>query len=109
MTAPEAAPVATDKTDASRTSWREGWAVYLQPRVLIVLLLGFSSVLPLALSGSTVLVPMRQSGVDLGTIGLFALFGTPCTLKFPCPPLVQPLDVPCFTRQSRCRRGWAAL
>ena len=36
------------------------WAVYLQPRVLIVLLLGFSSGLPLALSGSTLLVWMRE-------------------------------------------------
>jgi len=49
---------------------------------LIVLLLGFSSGLPLALSGSTLLVWMRESGVDLGTIGLFALVGTPYTLKF---------------------------
>ncbi len=31
-----------------RASWRESMAVYLQPRVLIVLLLGFSSGLPLA-------------------------------------------------------------
>jgi len=33
----------------------------------------FSSGLPLALSGATLLVWMRESGVDLGTIGLFAL------------------------------------
>jgi PAT family beta-lactamase induction signal transducer AmpG len=65
-----------------RPSFRESLAVYLQPRVLIVLLLGFSSGLPLALSGSTLLVWMRESGVDLGTIGLFALVGTPYTLKF---------------------------
>ena len=72
----------TSSTPKSRSSWREGFAVYLQRRVLIVLLLGFSSGLPLALSGSTLLVRMRESGVDLGTIGLFALVGTPYTLKF---------------------------
>ena len=44
---------------------REALAVYLKPRVLIVLFLGFSSGLPLALSGSTLLVWMRESGVDL--------------------------------------------
>ena len=71
-----------------------GLAVYLQPRVLIVLLLGFSSGLPLALSGSTLLVWMRESGVDLGTIGLFALVGTPYTLKFLWAPLVDALHVP---------------
>ena len=72
-----------------RASWREAFAAYLQRRVLIVLLLGFSSGLPLALSGSTLLVWMRESGVDLGTIGLFALVGTPYTLKFIWAPLVD--------------------
>src|SRR5258705_3548158 len=89
-----------------RASWREGLAVYLQPRVLIVLLLGFSSGLPLALSGSTLLVWMRESGVDLGTIGLFALVGTPYTLKFLWAPLVDGLHVPFFTGAFGRRRGW---
>ena len=89
-----------------RATWRESLAVYLQPRVLIVLLLGFSSGLPLALSGSTLLVWMRESGVDLGTIGLFALVGTPYTLKFLWAPLVDALHVPLFTRRFGRRRGW---
>src|SRR5471032_2712157 len=101
MTTPEAAPPASRKT-----SWRDAMAVYLQPRVLIVLFLGFSSGLPLALSGSTLLVWMRESGVDLGTIGLFALVGTPYTLKFLWAPLVDALHVPFFTRAFGRRRGW---
>jgi PAT family beta-lactamase induction signal transducer AmpG len=103
MTAPEAASPAST---TPAPSWRDGWAVYLQPRVLIVLLLGFSSGLPLALSGSTLLVWMRESGVDLGTIGLFALVGTPYTLKFLWAPLVDALPVPLFTRAFGRRRGW---
>jgi PAT family beta-lactamase induction signal transducer AmpG len=74
--------------------------------VLIVALLGFSSGLPLALSGSTLLIWMRESGVDLGTIGLFALVGTPYTLKFLWAPLVDALHVPLFTRKFGRRRGW---
>ena len=105
MTAPDATPPASADT-GPRASWREAWAVYLQPRVLIVLLLGFSSGLPLALSGSTLLVWMRESGVDLGTIGLFALVGTPYTLKFLWAPLVDALHVPFFTRAFGRRRGW---
>src|ERR1700760_3196477 len=93
-------------TPKPRASWREGWAVYLQRRVLIVLLLGFSSGLPLALSGSTLLVWMRESGVDLGTIGLFALVGTPYTLKFLWAPLTDALHVPWFTQRFGRRRGW---
>ena len=102
MTAPETTQVAP----APRASWREAFAVYLQKRVLIVLLLGFSSGLPLALSGSTLLVWMRESGVDLGTIGLFALVGTPYTLKFLWAPLVDALHVPVLTRLLGRRRGW---
>src|SRR5664280_3220784 len=106
MTAPEAAPQSPDDPIAPRASWRDGLAVYLQRRVLIVLLLGFSSGLPLALSGSTLLVWMRESGVDLGTIGLFALVGTPYTLKFLWAPLTDALHVPLFTRTFGRRRGW---
>src|ERR1700687_6151102 len=107
MTAPEAASASIKKPDlAPRASWRDGLAVYLQRRVLIVLLLVFSSRLPLALSGSALLVWMRESGVDLGTIGLFALVGTPYTLKFLWAPLVDALHVPFFTRAFGRRRGW---
>src|SRR5450631_2969745 len=89
-----------------RPSFADALAVYLKPRVLIVLFLGFSSGLPLALSGTTLLVWMRESGVDLGTIGLFALVGTPYTVKFLWAPLTDALDVPLLSRWLGRRRGW---
>src|SRR6185437_12682293 len=49
---------------------------------------------------------MREAGVDLGTIGLFALVGTPYTLKFLWAPLVDALHLPLFTRTFGRRRGW---
>jgi MFS transporter, PAT family, beta-lactamase induction signal transducer AmpG len=91
---------------APAPTWRDAVSVYLQRRVLVVMFLGFSSGLPLALSGSTLLVWMREAGVDLGTIGLFALVGTPYTLKFLWAPLVDALHVPLFTRTFGRRRGW---
>ena len=91
---------------APRPSFLDAAAVYLKPRVLIVLFLGFSSGLPLALSGTTLLVWMRESGVDLGTIGLFALVGTPYTVKFLWAPLTDALDVPLLGRWLGRRRGW---
>ena len=45
-------------------------AVYASARVAIVLLLGFSAGLPLALSAETLRVWMADRGVDVGTIGL---------------------------------------
>src|SRR4051794_27264600 len=84
-------------------------AVYLKPRVLIVLFLGFSAGLPLALSGSTLLVWMREAKVDLGTIGLFALVGTPYTIKFLWAPVIDALDVPALSALLGRRRGWLIL
>ena len=84
-------------------------AVYLRPRVLIVMFLGFSAGLPLALSGSTLLYWMREAGVDLRTIGLFALVGTPYTIKFLWAPLVDALDVPVLSPALGRRRGWLVL
>src|SRR5690242_19123631 len=106
MTAPEATSDTHISAAKPKASWREGMAVYLQPRVLIVMLLGFSSGLPLALSGSTLLVWMREDGVDLKTIGFFALVGTPYTLKFLWAPLVDALHVPLLTGLFGRRRGW---
>ncbi|MCC7346951.1 MAG: hypothetical protein IT538_06090, partial [Variibacter sp.] len=94
---------------AARAGFAETVAVYLQPRVLIVMVLGFSSGLPLALSGSTLLIWMREAGVDLGIIGLFALVGTPYTLKFLWAPVVDALDVPLLSRLLGRRRGWLVL
>jgi PAT family beta-lactamase induction signal transducer AmpG len=81
-------------------------AVYLRPRVLIVLLLGFSAGLPLALSGETLRVWMADRGVDLGTIGLLSLAGLPYTIKFLWAPVVDALDVPWLCARLGRRRGW---
>ncbi|MFZ0070325.1 MAG: MFS transporter, partial [Xanthobacteraceae bacterium] len=89
-----------------RASFLEAIAVYIQPRVLIVLFLGFSSGLPLALSGSTLLFWTAEAGVDLKTIGLFALAGTPYTVKFLWAPLVDAIDLPVLSGWLGRRRGW---
>jgi PAT family beta-lactamase induction signal transducer AmpG len=93
-------------TVSSRRSFAEALAVYCKPRVLVVLLLGFASGLPLALSGSTLSVWMTESGVDLRTIGLFALVGLPYTFKFVWAPLIDAWDVPYLSRRFGRRRGW---
>src|SRR5881397_392661 len=104
--APDTTPDATPDTAKGRRSFTEALAVYLQPRVLIVMFLGFSAGLPLALSGSTLLVWMREAGVDLGAIGLFALVGTPYTIKFLWAPVIDALDVPVLCARFGRRRGW---
>lgn len=87
-------------------SYLDAIAVYLRPRVLVILFLGFSSGLPLALSGETLRVWMADQGVDLGTIGLLSLAGLPYTLKFLWAPVVDAWHVPFLSRRLGRRRGW---
>jgi PAT family beta-lactamase induction signal transducer AmpG len=101
--------VSQSSSPAARGRMADALSVYLKRRVLIVLFLGFSSGLPLALSGSTLLIWMTESGVNLGTIGLFALVGTPYTIKFLWAPIIDALDVPFLSRRLGRRRGWLLL
>ena len=71
-------------------------------RVGALTVLGFSSGLPLALSGSSLQAWMTIEGVDLKTIGIFSLVGLPYTLKFLWSPLMDRFVPPIFGR----RRGW---
>ena len=100
-----ATPDATDPAP-SRTSIADTLAVYLQRRVLIVLLLGFSSGLPIVLIGSTLQAWMKQSGIDIKTIGLFAAVAVPYNIKFLWAPLVDALDLPVLSKLLGRRRAW---
>jgi MFS transporter, PAT family, beta-lactamase induction signal transducer AmpG len=90
----------------ARPSLTEALAVYLKRRVLIVLLLGFSSGLPIVLIGATLQAWMTQSGIDVRTIGLFAAVGIPYSIKFLWAPLCDALDIPVLSILLGRRRGW---
>ncbi|MGQ0677646.1 MAG: AmpG family muropeptide MFS transporter, partial [Rhodospirillales bacterium] len=77
--------------------------------MLIVLLQGFSSGLPLALSGATLGIWLAESGVSLAAIGFAALIGLSYTLKFLWAPVVDRMPLPWLTRALGRRRGWALL
>lgn len=89
--------------------WLAASAVYLEPRVVAMLFLGFSSGLPLGLTGQTLSVWLKEEGVSLTTIGLFALVGLPYVLKFLWAPLIDAVRIPFLTRRLGRRRGWLIL
>src|SRR5271155_1007583 len=110
MTAPEALPSSNPSaTSRARTNWREILTVYLQRRVLVVLMLGFSAGLPFSLTGQTLQAWMTESGVDIKTIGLFAFVGTPYWTKVFWSPAVDALDIPFLTKWLGRRRAWLVL
>ena len=61
----------------------------LSARMLVALLMGFASGLPLLLTGSVLQAWLKDGGVNLTDIGLFALVGTPYTIKFLWAPLID--------------------
>jgi len=67
-----------------------------------MLALGFSSGLPLYLTGSTLAAWMTNEGVSLKTIGVFSLVGASYTFKFAWAPLMDRYFPPFLGR----RRGW---
>jgi PAT family beta-lactamase induction signal transducer AmpG len=76
--------------------------VLLQKTMLINLLLGVSSGLPLALVGKTLQAWFTDANVGLSVVGLFSLVGLPYSLKFLWAPTFDRFTLPFLGR----RRGW---
>ena len=77
-------------------------AALLTRKMLICVFTGFSSGLPLYLLLNLLPAWLRSEGVDLKTIGFFALIQFPYTWKFLWAPLLDRFAVPGLGR----RRGW---
>ncbi len=76
--------------------------VFGSPKMAALILLGFSSGLPLFLTSKTLQAWMTLEKVDLTAIGLFSLVGVPYSLKFLWSPLLDWVTLPFLGR----RRGW---
>jgi len=78
---------------------------YRQPVAAIILLFGFISGLPLALSASTLTLMLADNGVDIKLIGLFALVGIPYAFKYLWSPLIDNIKLPILNKLGR-RKSW---
>ncbi len=92
---------------------RKGWRLVLgnlrEPKVLAMLALGFSSGIPIYLVGNTLGYWMRESRMELSTIGFLSWVGLAYSLKFAWAPLVDKVDAPLLGRWLGRRRGWMVL
>ncbi len=79
-----------------------------QPKVAIMLALGFSSGLPFMLTGNTFGYWLRDGGVALKAIGFLSWVGLAYSLKFLWAPVVDRVDAPLLGQLGR-RRGWMVL
>lgn len=74
-------------------------------RLFVTLLLGFSSGLPLALTGTLLQAWFTVSGIGIVAIGALGLVGQPYVYKFLWAPLLDRYVPPLFGR----RRGWLVI
>jgi len=79
--------------------------IFGQPKMGILLLLGFSSGLPFYLTSKTLQAWMTTANVDLKTIGFFSLVTLPYSLKFVWAPVMDRYVPPFLGR----RRGWVLI
>lgn len=82
--------------------------LYLRKNVIAVILLGFASGLPLALTAGTLSAWLTTEGINLKTIGLFAMVGLPYVYKFVWAPLIDQMRLPFLSKFGR-RRSWLLL
>lgn len=92
-----------------RRDWRAALALYGDRRLVVILLMGFASGLPLPLTLATLSFWLARVGVDKTAIGLFALVGLPYGLKFVWAPVLDHVRAPLLGRLFGRRRGWALL
>ncbi len=82
---------------------RAPWlAVFRSRRMAVLFLLGFSSGLPLYLTGTTLQAWLTAANVPLDEIAAFSLVGLAYTFKFAWAPLLDRYRLPYLGR----RRGW---
>lgn len=90
-------------------SARDRLKPFLQRPALVMILLGFSSGLPLSLIFDTLSVWLRSENLSLTAISYFSLVTFVYSLKFVWAPVLDRVGVPGLTRMLGHRRGWILL
>jgi PAT family beta-lactamase induction signal transducer AmpG len=83
--------------------------VLRDPRLALMLALGFSSGLPFLLCFSTQSAWLRKAGVGVEVIGLLSWVLLAYTFKFAWAPIIDRFDPPGFGRLLGRRRGWMLI
>src|SRR5215218_9257701 len=79
-----------------------------EPKVAVMLALGFSSGLPFFLTGNTLGYWLRDAGTALSAIGFLSWVGLAYSVKFLWAPIIDRVDAPLAGRLGR-RRGWMLI
>lgn len=95
-------------TSKPNRNWRDVLASLRDPRVSVMLVLGFSAGLPFFLTGNTLGAWLRDEGTTLAAIGFLSWVGLAYSFKFLWAPVLDSVRLPVLGALGK-RRSWILL
>ena len=95
--------------EIKKQSLSEMFSIYLDSRMLKILLLGAISGFPWVLIGSSLSLWLKEDGLSRSTIGWAGLIFGVYAFNYLWAPLVDRVQIPFLTKKIGHRRGWIVL
>src|SRR5210317_1227288 len=86
--------------------WKVSLLIYKDIRVVRLLILGFSSGLPILLIFSTLSLWLKSAAIDRSTITLFSWAGLAYSFKFLWAPVIDKIPIPMLSNKFGHRKSW---
>ncbi len=95
--------------EIKKQSFSEAFSIYLDKRMLKILLLGAISGFPWVLIGSSLSLWLKEDGLSRSTIGWAGLIFGVYAFNYLWAPLVDRIQIPVLTKKIGHRRAWIVL
>ena len=95
--------------EIKKISFSEMFLIYLDKRMLKILLLGAISGFPWVLIGSSLSLWLKEDGLSRSTIGWAGLIFGVYAFNYLWAPLVDRIQIPLLTKKIGHRKGWIVL
>ncbi len=95
--------------EIKKQTFAEMFSIYLDKRMLKILLLGAISGFPWVLIGSSLSLWLKEDGLSRSTIGWAGLIFGVYAFNYLWAPLVDRIQIPFLTKRIGHRRGWIVL
>jgi PAT family beta-lactamase induction signal transducer AmpG len=95
--------------EIKKQSLSETFSIYLDKRMLKILLLGSISGFPWVLIGSSLSLWLKEDGLSRSTVGWAGLIFAVYAFNYLWAPLIDRIQIPYLTKKIGHRRGWIVL
>ena len=95
--------------ELKKQSLSETFSIYMDKRMIKILLLGAISGFPWVLIGSSLSLWLKEEGLSRSTIGWAGLIFGVYAFNYLWAPLIDRLQIPILTKKLGHRRGWIVL